>query len=377
MTSIRPDTTAAVRGSQRLILKNTILLVGAQAVSMPLSLVLTAAIARYLGAEEFGLLYLGPRSSPSGSCSSTGARTVPFRRSSRRIAPALGSSWAAGSPGACSQRPSSTACSPWAATLSAIPGNFRSSSRSRRWRRHRRAGGACQDAVRGFERTDIAALSMIAQQVLSFALVVPVLVMGGRLTGILITFAGVNALVLLFVVRALRPVGVGRLRPKVDTARMLAVEGWPFLLFGLTMALQPNIDAIFLSKLAPAEVVGWHAAARKLAGVLVFPASALIAALYPTLCRLYADDERAFRETANGALRTSALVVGPVALGTALFADDAIRIFSKEAFGPAADNLRYLAPLIFLVYFSMPLGSSLLAAGASGPGQACSFSAWS
>jgi len=62
-------------------------------------------------------------------------------------------------------------------------------------------------------------------------------------------------------------------------------------------------------------------------------------------------------------LGTSLIVMMPLALGCGLYADAAIRIFSREKFGPAADNLRAMAPFVFLIYFSMPLGSTLLAAG--------------
>ena len=223
--------------------------------------------------------------------------------------------------------------------------------------------GAGAETIRGFERTDIAAWSYVGQQLLTAILIVPVLHFGGQLPSALLVFSVASATVLVFVVRSLRPVGVGALQAHWRTVRELLADGWPFLLFGLTMALQPNIDAIFLSKLAPAEVVGWYAAARKLLGALVFPAGALIGALYPTLCRLYEEDRTEYLRMTNRALSTSAIVVVPLAVGTALFADTAIGIFSKEAFGPAADNLRLLSPFILLVYFSMPLGSALLAAG--------------
>jgi O-antigen/teichoic acid export membrane protein len=217
--------------------------------------------------------------------------------------------------------------------------------------------------VRGFERTDIAALGQAGNQILAAVLIISGLMLGGRMFTVLALTALASTVVLTFVARALRPVGIGALRVRRETVRALFRDGWPFLVFGLTMALQPNIDAIFLSKLAPAEAVGWHAAARKLVGVLVYPASAVISALYPTLCRLFASDHDAFQETTRSALRASATLVMPIAVGTFLYADLAVSIFSEAAFGPAAWNLRALALFIFLVYFSMPLGSCLLAAG--------------
>src|SRR6185295_18618420 len=137
----------------------------------------------------------------------------------------------------------------------------------------------------------------------------------------------------------------------------------PFVFFSLAMVLQPNIDAVFLSKLSSPEVVGWHAAARKLLGLLVFPAAALIGALYPTLCRLYASDAEAFKKTANGALRGTSLLVMPLAFGCALYPDIGTTIYSRAAFAPAEANLRILSVFLFLMYFTMPLGTVLLASG--------------
>lgn len=361
-----PNTGAAsvTEGIQRLVLRNALFLVVAQATSMPISILVSVMMARYLGAEEFGYLYLASTFVGLGfkfvDWGQNGTLPAHVARDRTRAGEFLASglAWrllaapvtygllavvclALGYPGQLQMALALVA-------LSATVGSVSS---------------GCQDTVRGFERTDIAARSMVANQLLNLVIIVPVLALGGRLKAVLVAFTAVNALVLVLVGRAMRPVGIGTLRVRRETVRMLAVEGWPFLFFGLTMTLQPNVDAVFLSKLAPPEVVGWHAAALKLVGALVFPAAALISALYPTLCRLHAEDQGAFRETANGALRTSALLVGPLSFGTFLFADDAIRLFSRASFGPAADNLRYLAPLILLMYFTMPLGSTLLAAG--------------
>src|SRR4249920_3103339 len=46
------------QSAQRLVLRNTMLLVLGQVLGMPLSIVLNAVMARYLGAEDFGYIYL-------------------------------------------------------------------------------------------------------------------------------------------------------------------------------------------------------------------------------------------------------------------------------------------------------------------------------
>ena len=145
--------------------------------------------------------------------------------------------------------------------------------------------------------------------------------------------------------------------------KQLFVSGAPFMLLSMAMTLQPNVDAIFLSKLAPAEVMGWYAVTRRLVGALLLPATALIGALYPTLCRLSTTDRDAFNRTSNGALRSVALVVAPVALGCAFFPQVGVALFSRQMFRPAEANLRVMAAFIPLVYLSMPLGTTIMAAG--------------
>jgi len=364
MTDANVAVPPPAQGSQGLVLRNTLLLVVAKATAMPISILLTTMMARYLGPEDFGYLYLSATFVGFGflfvEWGQSGTLPAQVARDRSRAGEVLGSGLAwRGVSAPVVYALLAIGCHalgyPWQLQLALA---LQSLSIG--------VGGllaACQDIVRGFERTDVAARSLVTNQFLNLLIVPPVLMLGGRLAAVLVASAVVNGIVLLLVGRALRPVGVGPLIFRRATTRTLVLDGWPFLLTGLTLALQPNIDAVFLSKLAPAEVVGWHAAAYRLLGALVFPAAALVSALYPTLCRLHAEDQRGFQETARGALRTAALVVGPVAFGTAVFADDVIRLFSRKAFGPAAENLRLYAPFVFLVYFSMPLGASLMAAG--------------
>ncbi len=349
---------------QALVLRNALLLVLGQAVAMPLSVLVNAVMGRYLGAEEFGYYYLASTFVAFGvlfvEWGQSGTMPALVARERLRAGEYLGSALA------------------WRVlTVPLVYAVLAVLFVALGYSRHLQLAlallslnslivavtGACHETVRGFERTDIAAYTAVAQQLLMAVLMVPVLLLGGRLPSVLLVFATVSALLLVFVARMLGPVGVHGLRVSVPTVRLLLKQGWPFLLFSLTMALQPNIDAVFLSKLAPPEVTGWHAAARRLVGVLVYPAGALISALYPTLCRLHAEAPAAFRDTARAAVRNSALLVAPLALGTALYADLGVRIFGSQGFGPAIDNLRLYALFIPLVYLSMPLGSALLAAG--------------
>ncbi len=223
--------------------------------------------------------------------------------------------------------------------------------------------GACQDVMRGYERTDFAAATYVGWQLLSAAAVVPVLLAGGGLRGLVLAQLLCAAAGTTLVLWLLPRLQVPKLSVHWATVRQLVRAGQPFLVFSGVLMLQPMVDAAMLSAFAAPEAMGWYAAARKLVGVLVFPATALLAALYPTLCRLRIQSMDAFRRTAADSFHAVTIVVVPVALGCALFPDLGVAIFGQRYYGPATDDLRLLAPYLFLVYFSMPIGSCLTASG--------------
>jgi O-antigen/teichoic acid export membrane protein len=352
------------RDDRALVFRNAFFLVGAQAASMPLSLLVNVLIARRLGAEEFGYFFLASTLVTFGFLLVDWGQTGTLPAWVARDRSRAGEFLASGLAWRMATAPLVYVLLVMACRALGYPGEVQIALALLALNATvMSAGSACQDVVRGFERTDIAAYSMVGSQLLIVLFLVPVLAFGGRLPSVLVAFTLAGLFVLVFVARKLGSVGIGRLAIRRDLVRSMLVQGWPFMFFAFTMALQPNIDAVFLSKLAPPEVVGWHAAARKLLGALVFPASAIVTALYPTLCRLHGEDAETFRRMTTGALRASTAVAVPLAVGTASYADAAIRMFSREAFGPASDNLRLLAPFIVLVYVSMPLGSSLMAAG--------------
>jgi len=359
-----PEATAEQLATGRLVAKNTLYLTFSQAVTVPLAVLVNALTARYLGAEAFGYIYL------AGTFAGFGALAVGWGHEG--VLPALvaqdhsiagtllGSSFA------------------WRGTLAVVVyavlaglSHLLGYGAEFQWALGLSFVGAvltscvaaCKDTIRGFERADIPAYAHIGQQFLWALLVTPVLLVGGRMRSVLLVGDVTLVIVFALIMRTMRSVGVGKLSVQRDALKSLFKGGTPFVFFGLAMALQPNIDAVYLSKLGSVEAVGWFAVARRLIGLLLFPASALIGALYPTLCRLWAEDKNEYKRVARGSLHSVALLVMPIALGCGLYPDIGIAIFSKKAFGPAADDLRVLSLFLFLVYFTMPVGTCVLAAG--------------
>ena len=351
------------------------LVVAARVIAAPVSILVNAVAARALGAGDFGLLYQALTFSTfTFLFVEWGQPNVLMAKVATRSAPAgqlLGSAIA-------SRLCAAAIAGCVVPVICALAGYHRDFvavlALTMLTATCATVSGACQDVLRGFERAEVAAGSFLGFQLLSAAIVVPTLLLGGGLYGLLTAQVVAAAAGVVFLLRLLPRMQVTHLRARIDTIKDLFRNGRPFLVFAMVLAAQPLIDAAMLSKLAAPQAMGWYGAALKLIGALIFPASALILALYPALCRLRMESLEAYSSTAAEALYVVALGVLPLALGCGLFPELGVALFGRQSFGPVADDLRVLAVYVFLVYFSMPIGSCLLAAGRQGPWtvvQAC------
>jgi O-antigen/teichoic acid export membrane protein len=346
------------------IFRSAGLVVVVRVITMPVSILVNAVAARVLGAGDFGLLYQALTfSSLVFLFVEWGQPNVLMAQVATRSSPAgelLGSGIA--------NRASAAAIAGCVVPLiCALAGYDREFllvlSLTMLTATFTTLSGACQDVLRGFERAHVAAGSYLGWQLMSAAVVLPTLLLGGGLQGLLVAQAAAGAAGFVILLKMLPRLQVPRLAVRFETMKELFRKGRPFLVFGLVLLLQPMIDAAMLSKLAPPQAMGWYGAARKLIGALIFPASALLLALYPTLCRLRAESNEAFTSSAAETLYVVAIAVAPLALGCGLFPGLGIALFGSQSYGPAVGDLRVLAVYVFLVYFSMPIGSCLVAAG--------------
>ena len=352
----------AASGQNHGLVRNAFYLTAAQAVTIPLSVLSNALVGRCLGPEQFGFLYLATTLCAFGVLAlewgQQGAVPALVARN-RAGAPAyLGTSlaWRTGSSLLvslvlallCLALGYETGVR-WAVALAfplAVLNSF---------------NAGFKDTIRGFERTDIPALAHVAQQLMMVVIIVPVLLLGGQLRALLLSHIAVAFLTTLYLRRSLSAVGITKLQFDRNALKPLLIQGTPFVFFDIAMVLGPNINASFLAKLAPAEVIGWFGVSQKLIGLLIFPATALVGALYPTLCRLHGTDQDEFVRVTRGALYGVALVAIPAAIGGGVFAELGVAIYGSGDYSGAIAHLRVMSLFVFLVYFSMPLGISIIA----------------
>jgi O-antigen/teichoic acid export membrane protein len=126
-----------------------------------------------------------------------------------------------------------------------------------------------------------------------------------------------------------------------------------------------NVDLVMLEGMAPAENVGWYAAAYRLFNNATLVEAIVVArVLYPVFSRMSLGPQEELRVVIAKAMSFLALLGGAVVLLFVLCADDIVRIlYSGEAYAPAANALRLLAPGLFFLYLNSVVCNALFALG--------------
>src|SRR6202166_1581650 len=216
---------------------------------------------------------------------------------------------------------------------------------------------------RGRDRMGLDAWVSVANKVVLLGLALAALALGRRLPGVLVAQALAGFVALALAAWLYRRVTTGPLRYSSQIAREVLVYGGAFFVYNAIGSIQPYIDVVILSKLAPADAVGWYGAAKNILGTIMAPALIIGAASYPRLARTAANGGP-FKAEVRAALRPILWLRAIAAIGTFLFADDAIAIvYGRRDFGPSAMILKVYAPGFFLLFIDVLLGNSLFALG--------------
>ncbi len=96
-------------------------------------------------------------------------------------------------------------------------------------------------------------------------------------------------LALAIAARLYRRVTTGPLRYSPEIAREVLAGGGVLFTFSIANNIQSYIDVVILSKLAPADVIGWYGAAKNIMGTMIAPALILGTASFPRLARAAAN----------------------------------------------------------------------------------------
>ncbi len=203
----------------------------------------------------------------------------------------------------------------------------------------------------------------VSNKAIALCVTLPALALGTGIPGVIVGQAVAGVAALWVAARLRGGLDAPPLRVSSETAREVLAAGLPLMAMTAAVSVQPYLDAIILSKLVPATVVGWFGAAKNILGVLMAPATILGLAAYPRLARASADTA-ALRQEVRSALRPLLWLGALAGTGTYLFASTAIGLlYGSRGFGPAATILEVFAPALFLLFIDILLGNIIYASG--------------
>lgn len=140
----------------------------------------------------------------------------------------------------------------------------------------------------------------------------------------------------------------------------------PALTIGMAQAmglLNYNFDSVLLGFLTNVRTVGlYNAAYKPVTIVLAFPLT-YFTGLFPALSRTHAEGQAAFRALVERALRFSALMVAPLAVGGTLLAKPILLLLYGESYAASAAVLPILVWSAVLVILRGSYRHALIAAG--------------
>jgi O-antigen/teichoic acid export membrane protein len=202
----------------------------------------------------------------------------------------------------------------------------------------------------------------VFNKAMGLGLTLPALALGVGLAGFVAAQAVAGVAALALAVHFYRRLGAPSLRVSSRVACELMAAGAPILAMSATIALQPYLDAVILTKLAPAAAVGWYGAARIIMGTLTAPAIILATAAYPRLVR--ASGTPGLPGEVRAALRPLLALAALAGAGTYLFAGTVVDlVYGSAGFGPTATILEVFAPGFFLLFLDVLLGHIIYASG--------------
>ncbi len=144
--------------------------------------------------------------------------------------------------------------------------------------------------------------------------------------------------------------------------RPLLKEGLPYFLWSLFGVIYYRVDAIILSLMTPASVIGWYGAAFRFFGILMFLPAIYSAALYPILTRLSRSESSTMISTAQKSFVFLLLAGIPLAIGLVFFSRSIVQIlFGLSQFAPSSVILKIFSVGMLLTYVDFVLGEAILA----------------
>ena len=213
---------------------------------------------------------------------------------------------------------------------------------------------------RAFERMEYETITKIAEKILIFGSVMPVLFLGYGLievvSAMLIAQALIFLLTLMVVIKKFT-------RPKLSfdpsLCKSLIKEALPFGLASVFAVIYFHTDTVMLSMMKGDAVVGWYNAAYRLVMGTLFIPGAFVGALYPVLSRCFTSSKDSLMFVYKKSFKFLLMLAIPLGIGTTLLADEIILFLYGEDFVHSIIALQILIWVASILCLTQIIGYTL------------------
>jgi O-antigen/teichoic acid export membrane protein len=221
--------------------------------------------------------------------------------------------------------------------------------------------GAVQAALQGLEQMHYMSIGNIAGKGVNTVVCITLLLLGQSVYVI----AAVSTLAALvsFSIQVYFLNRLQRVRLAFDRreAVHLLRRGLPYLMSGFFLVVYMQVDIVIISWLVDERTIGWYGAADLLFGTLLFIPTVFMAAIFPSLSRMYAsggttDLTKLMRKSFDLLLVLSI----PIGLGILVVADPLVVLLFGPDFAGSGPILALLGIVLIFTYQNMLVGQFLI-----------------
>jgi O-antigen/teichoic acid export membrane protein len=155
---------------------------------------------------------------------------------------------------------------------------------------------------------------------------------------------------------------VPRLEADFTFWKRALTEAWPMAATAVSVIIFFRIDVVIISLIQGTTAVGFYSVAYTLSEASLVVPSVFLSAIFPVLSRLHRDSKLSFRDTCAQAIKYLFYLAMPMAFFVTIWAKPIVYLLYGARFDPSVAALQILIWSAALMWLTIFLGSTLVAA---------------
>ncbi len=220
----------------------------------------------------------------------------------------------------------------------------------------------CNTVFHARQQMQFEAAVMVSQKIALLVFGLLALGLGKGLFGVAVAYVAAGGCGLVIALGILIRGGFikGNWKPDFGFLKYIWRQAMPLTLTTLFVSLYFRIDMTILSKLRPAEELGWYGAAHKCVEVLIVIPAVLVTAAFPGFSKLFREDRQRLAGAALKVIRLLLLIGVPLAGGAVILARPLMILIFGQAYAASGYALAWLAVALCFIFLNYPLSYILI-----------------